>query len=665
MADWTTKYMPFSSKYESVPKDAPPLKYERPKPFLVERHNCTDPICGLIFAVCLGIVSYVMIHALTIGDPRKIYHGMDFDGNLCGVDWPNKPYVYWCQKTSGSINTGGGVQAPGSSGLNTALANPLTGLDFEHPICVEYCPDSSATTSLCFNVETGTEHRVADYATHAVGERYCFPQSFSLLEKYQTKMESHAVEKYIPLVVSTIHEGWPCLLGVFALAFILSFTYLLVIECIAWLVVWTCLGLMFLIPGLCGGYLVYSSQHGGIDGMPGSGDAETDLALGTICCAISAVFLCICCCMNMAVTRAIKVVEAAASCCFECRTLLFEPLICLTARIFLWVVMGVGIVHLISVGEVRKSKVYRTFTYTDEEKIELAFAILMWIWANDFITACSQYVIANASSRWYFTEVVSGGQKSVGSCILCKSYCNVFFHFGSLAFGSIIIAFVRPFRMIVATIVYAGHVTDNASCHCVTRACGCCLNFFEQVLIHVCKNAFIDMAVTSKPFCAAGTNAARILSHKNKFKGSKAIFANVGATWIFTLSGIGAVTAAGTSIVSFVAVNVPAFSEPSSRYYIQDSMVFTLLAGIMCFFVSLCFMLVLDSVSDTIFLCMAYDEEERYHNPVPEWKPKKREPTTFFESTFMCSREIVEKPPSAIHRPVYGNAKLKALLDLD
>jgi len=212
-----------------------------------------------------------MVYAFQNGDPRKVYHGMDYQGNLCGVDLPYKPYVYWCQKQSGSGVAPQGLQV---------FENPMTGLDFHHPICVNICPFSSATQSPCFNADTGSNHLVTDYATHPVAERYCMPQSADLLAQYNLKMDAHAINKYVPIVVSIIRQGWPVLLGVFFLAFILSMTYLLVIECFAWLVIWTCLGLMVLLPGLSGSYLIYASFHGGIDGMPGSGDDGTDLALG-------------------------------------------------------------------------------------------------------------------------------------------------------------------------------------------------------------------------------------------------------------------------------------------------------------------------------------------------------------------------------------------------
>lgn len=591
-----------------------------------------------------------MSYAFDKGDPRKVYHGMDGEGLLCGVDLPAKPYVYWCQKPMNPGNAGN------FSNLVKAanMLNVPTGLDLHHPVCVTTCPMSAATQTMCFKEATGQYELTSDYSTHAIGERYCLPQSEALLKQYNDKMGAHPNRKYIALVVPTIRKGWRVLLGVAGLAFVLSMIYLLAVECMAGCIVWSCLFALVALTGVSGAYLIYADQHGGVDGMPSSGDAGTDMTIGIVCCSVSAMFLCICTCLNKTVTRAIRVVETTAACLAECRSLLLEPLLNLTARISFWLLMACGLVWLVSVGTVRKSKVYRTFTYTDEEKLYLGFSVFMFIWLNDFITAVSQYTIANAAARWYFKEGST-------NCLLCRGYCNVIFHIGSLAFGSLIIAFTRPLRMIVVVLVFAGEVSDNAAAGCISKVCSCCLVCFEQFLQHLCKNAFIDMAITSKSFCAAGTNAAQLLSPKNH-AGTSALMANVGATWIFTCSGLAFVTSVGSIITGYVMLNVETFNTPSSGHYVQDPIVMVFLGGGVCFVVSLCFMLVFDSISDTLFLCMAYDEKERRDNPVPRVRAAPEPAARNLFSTMFQSKAPEPKPQPIATRPAYGNDQMKSLM---
>jgi len=643
----------WSTKYEKVPEGGEKLNYTPPGPFLAERHNCTDPICVVFFFLCLGFYGYIMSYALQNGDPRKVYHGMDGQGQLCGVDLPTKPYVFWCQSESGANVT---VSHP----VAGEVAIPIKALDLAHPVCVETCPFSVATQTMCFSKASGNYQLKEDYSTHAVAHRYCLPQSEALLEQFNNKMDEHPANKYFESAIGEIRNGWKVLCAVAGVAFILSMLYLLLIECMAGCLIWSCLACLVVLPGAAGGYLIYADSHGGLDGMPSSGDSGTDLKLGIACCVVAALFFCVCTCMHKAVSKAIEVVKASADCMFSCRSLLLEPILNLTARVGFWLLTAAGFVYLVSVGEVRKSKIYRTFTYTDEQQIYIAFAIFMWIWLNDFITAVSQYAIANASARWYFTEH-SGGTKKIGSCLLCQGYCNVIFHIGSLAFGSLIIAFTRPLRILMVVVVFAGEMSgNNPVCRCISGACACCLGCFESTLQHLCKNAFIDMAITSKSFCAAGSNAAKLLSPKNN-AGAAAALANVGATWIFTLSGLTFVTTVGAMITSYVMVNVEIFNTPSSKHYVADPMVMTFIGGAICFFVSMCVMLVFDAVSDSLFLCLAYDQMELKNNPVPVWKaPPKAPPQSAFASMF-SSQAPEPKAPTPARRPQFAHPPLEAM----
>jgi len=581
-----------------------------------------------------------MNYAYEHGDPRKIYHGMDYLGNLCGVDYESQPYVYWCAKDA------------------VALGNwtPITDIDLHHPICVGYCPVSPETQSLCYDEATKARHNVTDYATHPVGKRHCLPQDSALLEKVNNKLNAHPFEKYVPLIVTTFRESWPCLLGSFGLAFTFSSVYVFALQCMAGLILWICLTSLVLFPSIIGGNLIYIAFEGGVDGIPHSGDAQTDLFVGIFCCLVACFFLLVNCCMSRAIRTATRTVEAAAGCLFHAQSLLVEPVLNLVARVVMWSWMIAGLAWLVSVGDVRKSKVYRTFTYKDEEIAFLIFYCLMMLWLNDLCNAVSQYVIANATAKWYFTERV-GGVKLIPSCLLCRGYSSAFTQFGSLAFGSFVIALTRPLRIIILALVYAGDVTDGGALGCISKACSCCQSCFESVLQHLSKNAYIDMAITSADFCTAGKHASKLLRTENKV-----IATITGATWLFTLGGLAFVTAFGGFVTSCVVQNSEVFSSPNSEHYIEDPMVLNICAAIISFIVALCFMLVFDSVADTMLICLAYDLKDRRENPHPVIKsaPEPQQQSVF-ASFFGTKAE--EASTIAPKRPEYAHDKLTDLLD--
>lgn len=61
----------------------------------VDRH-CTDPICCLLFLVVFGATGVLLSVLWQVGDVRRINHGRDHDGNLCGLkEMEKKPFLFY------------------------------------------------------------------------------------------------------------------------------------------------------------------------------------------------------------------------------------------------------------------------------------------------------------------------------------------------------------------------------------------------------------------------------------------------------------------------------------------------------------------------------------------------------------------------------------------
>jgi hypothetical protein len=333
---------------------------------------------------------------------------------------------------------------------------------------------------------------------------------------------------------------------------------------------------------------------------------------------------------------------------------LLEPLNNIIARAILWCLMLYSFACLLGCGTVAASKIYRTFSFSTEEGVYIVFSVIMMIWLNEFCNAMSQYVVSWATSKWYFTE----DKAKVESCLLWKAYTSGFFlHLGSLALGSFLIALTRPVRLFFVILMAAGEITGNDICACCTKACFCCWGCFETWLVHVCKYAYIDMAMTGKTFCSAGHNACDIMK-----KQDKSVLSLAGAAWLFTVTGLLSVSALGAYFTHLMISNIDTFSEPLSRFYIQDPLVFDVLAGILSFVVALCFMLVFDSAADTCLLCYMYDKKEQEDNPVPKAEEPEKPPTqSVFMSYFSQPPQQAARAPT-VKRPVYCHSALQTLV---
>lgn len=101
-----------------------------------------------------------------------------------------------------------------------------------------------------------------------------------------------------------------------------------------------------------------------------------------------------------------------------------------------------------------------------------------------------------------------------------------FCHFGSIAFGSFIIIFVKIIRFVFYHISkkMKGVTGDNAITKCVMCCGTCILHYIEKICEYLNNAAFCYMAVTGEPFLASAWNGFLLnLKHGIKFGFAKFI----------------------------------------------------------------------------------------------------------------------------------------------
>lgn len=554
----------------------------------MRQHTCTDVPCCVIFLVCLAFTAWVLVSGFKHGDPRKVYYGLDYSGSLCGVDLPSQPYLYWCAK-----------------------ADPLTGslqMDFAHPICVDACPSSTSTHHDCF-VSDGVTRSMVDYPTHKFAGRYCFPQDHQLTSGLSKHLSGESSGKHVQAFVVAFTQAWPCLIVALIIALITGYIYLFFLKRCAGPILCVLVLVVLVLTLFFGLYLIIASYNGGVDGVPDTGDSDADFTVGMILLVLGLLFLITVCCLRSAVEKAVLCIEAACDCLFAEPTLLLEPLLNLALRVALWGTMLVGLMWVITAGKVKKEQVYRSFEYTPEQWVAIIFYVVMMIWVNDVCNALDQYVVAYATSRWYFTPYEHNVKRGVPFCAIGLGYTTAFaYHLGSLALGGFIIASVRIFRMIVAAFLeIMNQATGNcAICRCCAAIVNCCTGCFEQCLLVWTKNAYIDVAVRSTEMCVAARAAYDMMRREGM-----TIMMLSGATWIFQICGTCAITALSTLFIFILVKTIPAFSDSESTMYVPDVAVFLVLAGFIAFLVSLSFMLCLDMVAETTLYCFSLEKANK------------------------------------------------------
>ena len=73
------------------------------------------------------------------------------------------------------------------------------------------------------------------------------------------------------------------------------------------------------------------------------------------------------------------------------------------------------------------------------------------LWVNAFIGAMTIFIIASACTMWYYSH----GPDQELTLPIARSYKMVFrFHFGSLAFGALLVAIVQFLQLMVEAVKF-------------------------------------------------------------------------------------------------------------------------------------------------------------------------------------------------------------------
>jgi hypothetical protein len=632
--------------------------------------SCTDGFCVLVLGAALGLLGYIMHYASVHADMRRIFHGLDFQNNLCGVSpgVEDKPLLYWCTKSGSAMDmndlTAAGIEnfmtdEEGSkvtlSGIH-AVMTATNNLDLAHPICVRECPSTTSTFTSCFEKEsyvdsdkdiTGTFKReityhfsfIEDYPTYSLAERYCLPSENVLLEQLSGTLTEGA--ESVMFHIMQVFEAWHILVGATLVAFILGYAYLFLITKIMGPVVYaTFIIATFFCCGF-GGYMLIGTFAEDIDTafavhfnataaanelfVPTTGFKEADITIALIMIALGAGIGIAGCCMKDSIELVLGSLEATVECLQDMPFLLATPLVSVALRCSYLAIAFVGFAWVASIGDVATYDIAlvstymptgltRTLSFEDNEAWLVAGYCFVAVWILELGQAVEQVSFAYATQMWFFTPYTNG-KKSVSIFSALRGLIvGVTYHLGSVAFGSLIVALFQALYFVLSIVYKQAKSTNedgtvNKVAAGAAGCCLCCLKCWENFIRYMNKSAYTVVIVDSVGFCSAAQTVVSIMAED---------FASLGilegATKIFQVGGVATITGAGSYLTWFTLRNVDAFTDPASPHVVPQPEYVTAAAGVLCFSVALVFMNVFDMISDTILLCWSLDRRYRKEN---------------------------------------------------
>lgn len=295
-------------------------------------------------------------------------------------------------------------------------------------------------------------------------------------------------------------------------ATLVAFLYLffLRIPGVLTIIIWTII-LSIAVFLLAGAFMLFSlSSTWRDDGQHSTSEADTMLYISYFVMACAAIYLCLILVLGKRINMAVSIVKEAARALGAMPGLIFTPVIQVIGLVIFLVPWFIYVLFIASAGEMSVDPITgsRVFTYDTNSKYAFLYMLFCWFWTSEFLVACGQLMIALAISCWYFTR----DKKETGQTTINWSAKTLFwYHLGTAAFGSLVIAIILTIRAIISYIQRKAKKSGNKILEYVMCILQCCMWCLEKIMRFLNKNAYIQTAIYGYSFCKACRNAFFLL----------------------------------------------------------------------------------------------------------------------------------------------------------
>ena len=554
----------------------------------VRERGCTDILCALIFFAFVGAMVTLGIFGYRNGDPAMILYPYDSSGNQCGrpdTDGSLYHYVYFvnpdedvkykvCMKTcpldNGSLPV---VIVP-----DDVLTNSFVSVAFDQFV-VNQTDESGEPTVTSYPA----------YASHNFLKRACLPDDMS--EEFNEYLQGTSMMSY----GSDIVRCWYMVLAVLGISVGISLVYLLLMRYFIGCIVWLVIAALIVLCVLFGGYFNLRIYHG--DYIDNQEKYEYwGIALASY--AVALLFLILVICLRQRIALAVAIMKSATIFINDVWTSLLVPIVMFFVSVGVFAFWILALVYLYSSGTLHhqdNSSAVAKIEFDTRLKNALWFEFLGIIWIDCFKVALIQFIISFACCVWYFTT----DKENLDHPIWRGVKNGIFYHIGSLAFGSLVLSLVILIKwfLTIMTRLHGEHA--NAVVNCMCKCVLCCVACFDRFVKFLDHQAYIRMAMTGENFCTSAKHAFELMWEN---AGRYAAFGGISST--FNFLGKAMITCSSTYLGFFII---------TERHSISDEITSpvgpTVVFAIVSYLVAALFMSVYEMAGDTIIQAFILDEK--------------------------------------------------------
>lgn len=565
----------------------------------------TDTGCCIISAFLWILIIIAAVLAAKSGDPRKLIHGFDYQGRICGVDpaVADRGMLYWPDPTHA-----------------------------QHPVCVSSCPTDTSQKIPCHtdmvsatNSSEGGETTtiitavsdVSSYPSKPVRGKYCLPLDPSLDSDVKRMIHSEAKGPVAHVLenIAELQAASPLLLLILPCTFLVGYFFLHMLSVAAEPILWMSLFVLEILLVMLAVFCFRAAEYpaGELIGQHIGGDSAEEACwwAGVICVVLAVCVLLVCVGLRRSIRPAVACVTVASEITWQMpsvRTMAFLEVTFNVIFIAAWVTHFCWVISsgTLSGDSLRFEGVTvagfnRRFQYTDTQIVMLIVCVIGGVWGLGIISALFHFATAYLVARWYFTEIDGAKKTPLTLRRTAGIWVAIRYHLGSLALGGALVGPSAPLRLFFDYLSTQGPST-NGLAGLLLRPCWCCIDCFEKLLCFLDEAAYVEIAIHSDGFFPSGKQVVAVLGSD---------FAEVaalrGICFIFSSVGTSCIVVLITLLSMFCITTLPVFTAEDSKFLVTNPVLVSMVCGVLAFIIGKAFMSVLDIVAEALVYCALSD----------------------------------------------------------
>ena len=497
---------------DDVPKGfekSPDGQFQLIKP---SERKCTDCMCVPIYGLFWVGMIVVAVLSATNSNIEMFTRGFSVDGQICGVR-ENKDFPY--------------LFVPG-----TILGVPANEDTAKFTLCVKECPKTVKG-----KYETQLKDKnAADKPTAVILESVYATVAGKLgdLQHCTYNMTTSTTDVTNALrtaVVDVSQSGGAIalgsLVGIVAIVIYMALTYYCA-GIIIWFIIFSVL-LGFVSMGLMFMYLATDCNSTCV-GRYTDEQKSSYQNVGIVFMVLGLLWTAFICCMRSRIQFAIAILKEVSLVLKDVKSMFLLPVVkfILIGGFYIYWIAVMG--GLGSSGKFQKvENATYTVTTVDSKTLEFVeekmafddatmnamyYHIFGLLWTNALFIALMNFMIASATSQWYFASVENGEKQFEGNPSVNALSLGYWTHFGTMVFGSLIVAVAEAARMVIEymTKQMEKQSPDNKLVKCLACMINCCARCIENCLKYISTQAYIFTAIFGTGFWSSCLKLFQFLS---------------------------------------------------------------------------------------------------------------------------------------------------------